>query len=233
VIPETIALGAGGAVVGWVALKLLARAPALLTDVKPCRGNWAEARLRGCQHGIAHTGIPVEPFNVFSNVAYLAAGWVTYQLSGDRPSLIFSAAMTLLFFGSTLYHGLKAMWAARLDHAGIYAVFAALAVYAIAPAHPAIPTIMAVAATVAAIGFAFVFPGDLNARMGLLLLLMAIRAFLLGSPKLAVLSLVLFGIAYGAWNVDIRTTILSRFGHAIWHLLTAGAMAAMFLGLTS
>ena len=231
-IAATIALAAGGAVVLWIALKSIARMPVLLTDVKPCRGNWAEARLRGCERGLAHTGIPVEPFNAVSNVAYLVAGWVTYQLSGDRPSLVFAAAMALLCIGSTLYHGTKALWAARLDHAGMYAVFAALAVYGIAPLHPAIPTIMAVAAAVAAIGFAFVFPGDLNARMGLLLLLMAIRAFLLGSPRLAVLGLGLFALAFGAWTLDIRSTFLGRFGHAIWHLLTAGAMAAMFLGLT-
>ncbi len=47
-----------------------------------CRGGWNEAELRGCQHGYGTTGMPVEPVNTYSNLAYLAAGWVALRSVG-------------------------------------------------------------------------------------------------------------------------------------------------------
>lgn len=221
-----ILLGAGLAI--WAVLRLIAATPALLRNVKPCRGNWAEARIRRCHGGLAVTGIPVEPYNTFSSLAYLAAAWSLFRVFGDLPATVLAASLTLLGVGSALYHGTKAMWAARLDHAGMYAVFGALAVYCVAPAHPAAPYVMLGVAATFAIGFALVLPGDLNARMGLLLVLMSIRGFLLGRPQLAGLGLGLFAVAFIVWLVDRRTTVLSRFGHAIWHLFTAAAIGVMF-----
>jgi hypothetical protein len=216
----------------WAVLKWIAATPAVLVDVKACRGKWAEARIRGCQHGIAHTGIPVEPINVYSSLAYLAAGWVTVRVVPSVTTYIFGGAMLLLAFGSGLYHGCKAMWAARLDHAGMYAVFAALAFFAMAPGHDWIPYIMGGAALIAAIVFAFVYPGNLSLRMGLLLALVAVRSILLGTWWLGVVSLGAFALAMIAWQIDKHTTVLGRLGHGIWHLLTAVAIAAMFVGLT-
>ena len=60
---QTLVIITVAGLVIWGVLRLIAGVPALLTDVKACRGNWAEARLRGCQGGLAVTGIPVEPFN--------------------------------------------------------------------------------------------------------------------------------------------------------------------------
>ena len=230
---ETVGLLGVAGLLLWGALKWIAATPSLLTNVKACRGRWAEARIRGCERGIAFTGIPVEPFNAFSNLAYLAAGWLLFHFLRSPASLVLAATMTLLCVGSTLYHGTKTMWGARLDHAGMYAGFGALAIYCLAPGHPAIPYVMAGGALVLAIGFALVVPGDLNARMGLLLALMSVRAFLLGTPRLAGLSLGLFIIAFAAWILDQRTTVLSRFGHAIWHAFTAAAMTTMFAALTT
>jgi len=223
---------AGVALLLWVALRIIARIPALLTDVKPCRGQWAEARLRHCEGGLAVTGIPVEPFNAFSNLAYFAAAWMVYGTFESLPAAVLAAALTLLGVGSTMYHGTKAMWGARLDHAGMYAVFGALAIYSVAPPHPAVPWVMLAGAAAFAIGFSLVAPGDLNARMGLLLALLSIRGFLLQNGRYAGISLGLFVVAFAAWQIDKRTTILGRFGHAIWHLLTAGAIALMFVALT-
>jgi hypothetical protein len=79
-----------------------------------------------------------------------------------------------------------------------------------------------------ALGFAMVLPGDLSARMGLLLALMSIRGFMLGRTLLSALSLGIFAVAFTAWVVDKRTTVLGRFGHLIWHLCTAAAIALMF-----
>jgi hypothetical protein len=230
-ILEAILLVAGMAIVLWGALKWIASTPRLLKKVSPCGGNWAEARIRHCEQGLSVTGIPAEPFNTWSNLAYLAAGWVTLRVLETRPAMVFAAAMALLCIGSSLYHGTKAIWASRVDQSGMYAVFAALAFYGIAPEHPDIGFVMGAGAFVMAIGFAFVFPGDLNARMGLLLLLLSARAFLLGSALLAGVSLGHFALAFALWNLDKRTAILGRFGHALWHVLTAAAMALMFMAI--
>ena len=221
-----ILMGAGLGL--WGVLRLIAASPALLTDVKPCRGEWAEARLRNCRGGLAATGIPVEPFNTFSNLAYFVAAWAVFRTFGNLPATVLAASLTLLGVGSATYHGTKAMWGARLDHAGMYAVFGALAIYCVAPPHPAAPYIMLGGAAGFAIGFALVAPGDLSARMGLLLGLMAIRGFLLGRTLLSALSLGIFAVAFGAWLLDKHSTVLSRFGHAIWHVLTAAAIGLMF-----
>jgi hypothetical protein len=232
VILKTIGLLLLAALALWGLLKWIASSPRLMTDIDACRGRWAEARLRSCEKGIGFTGVPVEPFNTYSNLAYLAAGWILYQITRTPPSLVLALALTLLCVGSSMYHGTKTMWGARLDHAGMYAVFGALAVYGVAPLHPVIHWIMAGVALGGGVGFAFVVPGDLNARMGLLLGLMSIRAFLLGTPYLAAVSLGLFVLAFGAWLLDKRGKLLGRFGHAIWHILTAGAITTMFSALT-
>ena len=230
-ILKTIGLLLVAALALWGLLKWIASTPSLMTDIDACRGHWAEARLKGCEKGIGFTGVPVEPFNTYSNLAYLAAGWILYQITGTPTSLVLALALTLLCVGSATYHGTKTMWGARLDHAGMYAVFGALAVYGVAPLHPSIHYVMAGVAVAGGVGFAFVVPGDLNARMGLLLGLMSIRAFLLGTPHLAGISLGLFVLAFGAWLLDKKTLLLARFGHAIWHALTAGAITTMFSAL--
>ena len=120
---------------------------------------------------------------------------------------------------------------ARIDHAGMYAVFAAVAFYGLAPEHPAMVWVMLGAAVAAAVVFAVLFPGNLMLRMILLLAFISVRAFLLGSPTLAAISLALLLIAGGVWYLDRETTVLGRWGHALWHLLTAGAMPAMFVAL--
>lgn len=126
----------------WGILRWIAGTPALLTDVKACRGNWAEARLRHCEGELAVTGIPVEPFNTFSNLAYIAAAWVVWQTFPGLPAVVLAASLVLLGIGSSMYHGTKAMWAAKMDHAGMYAVFGSLAIYCVAPTDPAMPYVM-------------------------------------------------------------------------------------------
>ena|SRR5881394_942094 len=227
-----IILTVAGLVV-WVLLKLIAATPALLKDVKACRGHWAEARLRHCEGGLAVTGIPVEPFNTFSNLAYFAAALLVVRTFGTVPAMVLAASLTLLGLGSSLYHGTKTKWGARLDHAGMYAVFGSLAIYCVMPPHPLAPYVMAGGAAAFAIGFAFVAPGDLNARMGLLLGLVSIRGFLLGRTHLTLVSLGLFVVAFIVWYIDQRSTVLNRFGHAIWHVCTAAAVAVMFAAVAT
>jgi predicted membrane channel-forming protein YqfA (hemolysin III family) len=149
------------------------------------------------------------------------------------PATILAGSLTLLGVGSGLYHGTKAMWAARLDHAGMYAVFGALALYCVMPPHPLAVYVMLGGVAAFAIGFALVAPGDLNARMGLLLGLVSVRGFLLGRTTLSAIGLGLFVVAYIVWSVDQRSTVLNRFGHAIWHVCTAAAIAVMFAAVAT
>lgn len=215
----------------WGSLKWIATKPNLLTGVDPCRGGWAEGRLRGCHQGIAFTGVPVEPINTLSTPVYLAVGWVTFRTLQAPPAIAFAVAMAFLCAGSGLYHGTKSLWASSLDHGGMYAVFATLACYALVPGHPAIVWFMAAFAVVWGMTFVFLFPGNLNGRMALLLTLVSSRGFLAGTWTLALVSLALMALAVAAWTLDRRTRRLGRFGHAIWHVLTAGALATMFLAM--
>ena len=112
----------------------------------------------------------------------------------------------------------------------MYAVFGALAVYALAPEHPLIWVAMTIAFLAAAICFAWLAPGDLNARMGILVSLVALRGFFVGSPGLALLALGLFSVAYLAWTFDRH---LGRWGHATWHLFTAAAIVVDFQAITA
>ena len=204
--------------------------PNRLPHVLTCSGGWAEAKLRGCDRGPTHTGFPVEPRNAYSNVSYLLAGLAVVWASGGRFSAaVLALALVSLGLGSALYHGLKTPWAVQMDRAGMYAVFAALAIYALAPVHPAIGWVMLGGAVAAAVGFAWVRPGDLNERMGLLLLVVSLRGFLLGSPLYAGLALLMFAAAFTAWTLDKnRPPKLGPWGHAIWHVGTAGAVGLMY-----
>jgi len=56
-----------------------------------------------------------------------------------------------------------------------------------------------------------------------------VPAFLLGRPALAVLSLGLFAVAYGCWQLDKRGRVLGLWGHAMWHTGTAVAIGVLYL----
>ena len=217
-------------VVAIVAVAFWRVDPKRLPHVLTCSGGWAEAKLRGCERGPVATGFPVEPRNAYSNLAYLIAGLAIVEASGGRLSAaVLAASLVFLGLGSALYHGLKTPWAVQMDRSAMYAVFASLAIYALAPVHPAIGWVMLGGALAAGIGFAWVRPGDLNERMGLLLLVVSLRGFLLGSPLFAGLSLVVFALAFTAWTLDKhRPPKLGKWGHAAWHFGTAAAIGLMY-----
>lgn len=208
----------------WWALRYLGPQP----DADVCSGWWAEARLRGCRHDLS---VPVEPVNTYTNLAYLAAGLTLVGWRPSWPAAVMAAALAILCVGSSLYHGLKTHWAERLDVAGMYCVFGAMAIYALAPDHPWIGPVMLGGMTVGALTLNR--PGDLNERMGILLTLISLRGFLLGHAWLALASLTIFAVAYLAWNLDHRDPPpTGRYGHAIWHVCTAAAIALMFVAIT-
>jgi predicted membrane channel-forming protein YqfA (hemolysin III family) len=201
-----------------------------------CRGGWNEAKLRGCLHGYGSTGIPVEPVNTYSNLAYCAAGWMAFRSVGGGSSIVFSIAMAFLCFGSALYHGVKTRWSARWDHGGMYAVVAGLAFYVIAAGHPLETWIMLVGAVLSGVALAWLLDGNLLARIGLLLALILVGVMTRGNPTLGLYSLGFLVLAMVVWLMDKKagtsrypkTGEFGRFGHGLWHLFTAVALAIMF-----
>jgi hypothetical protein len=228
---ETLILVVVVALLLRVIYPMIQKSSSLMTRFKPCRGEWWEAYLRGCENWNGKR-LPVEPINSYTNVAYLAAGWTTFRLLDSPPSLVFAIAMAYLCIGSALYHGVKTIWAAALDHSGMYAVFSALAIYAMAPDHRLILIPMIIGTVGAAYFLRYVFHGNVSVRMGLLLSLTLVGALLRGNSQLGLLSIGLFAGAMAVWQMDKHRLLWKHWGHGIWHVLTAAAMAAMFFAMT-
>jgi len=196
-----------------------------------CRGGWNEGEIRGCYLGYETTGIPVEPVNTYSNLAYLAAGWVVYRVAASWTALVFCIAMAFLCFGSALYHGMKTRWSARWDHGGMYAVMAGLVFYVLAAGHAYETEIVLAGSVLSGVLLAWLLDGYLLARMALLLALVTVGVMTRGDAALGWQSLGYFTGALAVWLVDKYTGILGRFGHGMWHVLTAVALVYMYLAV--
>jgi len=69
--------------------------------------------------------------------------------------------------------------------------------------------------------------------MGGLFAVAAIPALWRGNQAVALLSVILFALAYLFWQGDKRRwKIVGLWGHAGWHVATAAAMAALFVAQT-
>lgn len=196
-----------------------------------CRGGWREGEMRGCKHGYEVTGIPVEPINTYSNLAYLAAGWIVFRSEGGASALIFFGAMTFLCFGSALYHAVKTRWSAKWDHGGMYATVAGMAFYVMAAGHASETWIMLAGTVLTGLILGWLLDGNLLARMGLLMALIAAGVLTKGNATLGWYSLGFFGAAISVWLVDKYKPVLGRYGHGLWHLITAIALAIMFVAV--
>ena len=191
------------------------------------RGGWWEDILtKRCT-------FPIAPFNTFSNLAYVLAGILIYVLKPNLASAVMALALMFLGVGSALYHGTKQGWASKLDNAGMYAVFSALVTYSLSPTNPYIGSLMAFVATIVAWRLAYQ-PNTknlLNPMMGVFIAISTLSVGLNGSLKYALISFGLFGVAYIIWWTDKKHMFwVPRLGHALWHVLTAIAMAGLFLG---
>jgi predicted membrane channel-forming protein YqfA (hemolysin III family) len=231
------------ALIIFAALKWVSKQENLQIELNPktnelgpphlCRGGWREGELRGCQDGYEATGIPVEPINTYSNLAYLAAGWIVFRSEGSASALIFFGAMTFLCFGSALYHAVKTRWSARWDHGGMYAMVAGMGFYVMAAGHVSETWIVLAGTVVTGITLAWLLDGNLLARMGLLMALIAAGVLTKGNPTLGWYSLGFFAVAISIWLVDKYKPVLGRYGHGLWHLSTAIASAIMFVAVKS
>ena len=186
-------------------------------------GGWAEDALS------TRTAWPIAPWNTWSNAAYVLVG-----IALGQTAPVVAIALGYLGFASGWYHGKPAPIertrdANRLDRSGMGAVFGALLAYGLGAPVP----VQLVAAVV---------PAWIAARIGLkqsMTLLMAqllwapvLLGFLVGSAWWTGASLLLFALAYVAWHLDrARSRLVGRWGHALWHVLTAAAIGGLVLAL--
>jgi predicted membrane channel-forming protein YqfA (hemolysin III family) len=209
-------------------------------DYQPCRGGWHEAFLNHCEAGLLR--IPQQPVNTYTNLAYLAAGLFIHLALGTGPSLVFAIGMLYLCVGSSLYHALSTAWAGMLDVTAIYVVFSSLAVFAAAAlvgaaTSPLTAGVMFLVAGLTAYFLSTRFRRQMNVVIGVFLgvtyLLSLLHMLLSGSWggwPLLLGSLVLFAIAFVVWHMDrAKSFPLPRWGHGLWHILTAVASALLFL----
>jgi len=204
----------------------------------PCLGDWHESELHNCQTGL-HS-VPQQPVNTYSNLAYLAAGLFPGVLFNTPAAYVFAFTMAYLCVGSSLYHATSTRWAGMLDVTGIYTVYSALAVYAasilIGLPDWLVPGLMFVFAGL----LAYLLSPRYHHKMNLI-----IAIFLGGTYVMAIAlmwrsgqwhywpwlagSFASFGLGYIFWNMDrARSFPLPRWGHGLWHILTAVASGLVF-----
>jgi channel protein (hemolysin III family) len=211
-------------------------------DYHPCRGGWHEAYLNDCEAGLLR--IPQQPVNTYTNLAYLAAGLFTHLALGTGPSLVFAVGLIYLCVGSTLYHAVSTAWAGMLDVTGIYVVFSSLAVFAAAAllgggTSPLTTAVMFLVAGLTAFLLSKRFRRQMNVVIGIFLgLIYALSLLHIGLNhhwerwSLLLASFTLFALAFMAWHMDrARSFPLPRWGHGLWHILTAAASALLFFAI--
>lgn len=204
----------------------------------PCLGDWHESELHNCQAGLF--SVPQQPVNTYSNLAYLAAGLYPAVLLDTPVGYVFAFTMIYLCVGSSLYHATSTRWAGMLDVTAIYTVYSALLVYAasVLLSLPAwlVPGLMFVIAGALAYLLSPRYKRRMEFRIAIFLggayLLVLLQMWMAGDwqhwPWLAG-SFLSFGIAYIFWNMDrARTFPLPRWGHGLWHILTAIASGLVF-----
>lgn len=176
---------------------------------------------------------PVAPINTWTNLAYVLAGLVTWLHFQNWPSAVWGFTMLLLGLGSGYFHGTKTKFGYKLDDNGMYVAFSALLVYALNPHAAWIALVMAVVAglVVWQIGFGKQEAELIHPFVGIFVAVIVLKLLLSGAALYGLLSLGIFGAAYAAyWADKQRTFFLKKWGHGVWHLLTAVAITMLFWG---
>jgi hypothetical protein len=208
-----------------------------------CDGEWQEALLNECHLGLAR--VPQQPVNTYTNLAYVAAGVLVGLLFDTGPAQVFMVSMTFLGLGSALYHGLSVRWAGHLDVLAIYWVFLGLLLYAAGRLAGTDPTLTSAGMFVFAglfASFLRLFRKDwsMNLKIGLMLgpvlVLELVYVWLNGTPggNLRIgIAFALFATAFLVWVLDRKRWFRPRrWGHGIWHLFTAAAIALLFVAVS-
>lgn len=115
-----------------------------------------------------------------------------------------------------------------MDWAGMYSTMTVLVMHGIRPDAPGGFLAGFTVGAVGAMLFAF-HVKHFDALMGALFLAAAIPPYVRGAHGPVILSVVLFAVAFIAWQCDKKRKFVGLWGHAIWHVATAAAMAALFV----
>lgn len=202
---------------------LVTAAPDVSCPQRQARGGWWEDQLCG------RCAFPIGPRNTYSNVAYPLAGAGLLYWDHSPAGWVMAGSLLVLGIGSALYHGHKTLWANRLDHLGMYLVFGALSVHGFAPAHPATPVAMLLTGALLALLLAYVVPRvSLDVQMGILVWFSALPGVLRGHRAEVMVAVGCFAVAYLAWQLDVAHRVTGKWGHALWHVLTAAAIPVLF-----
>ena len=187
------------------------------------RGGWREdAALHRC-------AFPIGPRNTVSNLAYLLAGIWLLQVSDDPMRFAMAAFLCLLAVGSAGYHGTKRTFWNNMDWAGMYSTMTVLVIHGI---NPNVPGGWLGGFSVGIVGaclFAFQVK-HVDLLMGGLFLVAAIPPIARGGLWAVLPVVLLFALGYLAWQADKRRwKFIGLYGHALWHVLTAVALALLFV----
>jgi predicted membrane channel-forming protein YqfA (hemolysin III family) len=234
-----IAFAAAAVTVVGIALRVIFQSvpPSSVTDYRPCKGGWWEGELNHCKSGLLM--VPQQPVNTYTNLAYIAGGlFLAFKLN-TLPFYVLSLTSLYLCAGSTLYHATSTRWAGSLDVSSMYAMFSALTAYAaftlIGLKEPLVALIMFVVAILCGYLLRYKYRGNVSLKIGIFLVLTYVFAIwnMRKSNKswvddYLITSFVLFAIAYVGWYMDKKRIFpLKRWGHGLWHLLTATAISIL------
>jgi predicted membrane channel-forming protein YqfA (hemolysin III family) len=236
----SIAFAAGVSIVIYFALREVFKSldPAKISDYRACKGGWWEGELNQCAQGLLL--VPQQPVNTYTNLAYAAAGSFLIFNLNTLPAYVLFLTLLYLCAGSALYHATSTRWGGSLDVSGIYAVISALGAYAlftlVGLEDLPVAFIMFVFAALIGYLWRYKYKGDMRVKIGILLLV--VYAFVIWNmlkkhislaDGFLIASLVLFLLGFIAWNLDKwRVFPLKRWGHGLWHLLTAAAFGILF-----
>lgn len=213
--------------------------PRHVGDYHRCLGEWHESELEQCGLGLLR--VPQQPVNTYSNLAYLFAGVFVGVHADTPPSYVFAFTMLVLCAGSSLYHALSTKWAGLLDVVAIYVVYSALAVYALANlfGSPSWLTALAMGVLAAAAAW-FLSKTQLNRSMRGVIAVFLGGAYVMTLIRMAMTgdwspwpfvaaSFGTFALGFLAWSLDLKRRFpLPRWGHGVWHVLTAAASGLIF-----
>lgn len=231
----------GTFVVGFSLYKIFASInPASVSGYKACKGGWWEAELNDCAIGL--TKVPQQPVNTYTNLAYATGGFYLIFFLNSLPAYTFSLALLYLCVGSALYHATSTRWGGSLDASAMYAVFSALTIYAASSltnwSDLLVALIMFLVAALMGYFLRYRFRGNMSLKIGIFIVLTYLCAFFKNGNSFnndfLIWSFVLFVLGYLAWNLDKwRAFPFKHWGHGLWHLLTAVAIAMLFYGIYS
>lgn len=191
--------------------------------VRQRRGGWWEDLLA------SSCAFPIAPLNTWSNLAYGAAGIGAYLAQPSAWGLAIGVLFGALGLASGWYHGAKTLTSSRADNAGIYALLTALMLHA-AGFGAAWPAMLIGGAVAVAFAFGPYWRVTLEPVVGVLGLVTLATTAIRGSAPLAAISFALVFAALACWQADkARTFPWPKWGHAVWHVLTAAALLLAFL----